>query len=60
MQAIEWKLNYEFIKFEVEDAHLILLLLEITILHTRHLVKILKKKTSHWQGNILSIMFASS
>jgi hypothetical protein len=28
MQTIEWKLNYEFIKFEVKDAHLILLLLE--------------------------------
>jgi hypothetical protein len=44
MQAIEWKLNYKFIKFEVEDAHLILLLLEITILHTQHLVKILKQR----------------
>jgi hypothetical protein len=47
MQAIEWRLNYEFIKFGVKDTHLILLLLEITILHTQHLVKILKKKTSH-------------
>lgn len=43
MQAIKWRLNYEFIKFQVEDAHLILLLLEITILHTQH-VKILKKR----------------
>jgi hypothetical protein len=44
MQAIEWRLNYEFIKFQVKDPHLILLLLEITILHTQHLVKILKKR----------------
>jgi hypothetical protein len=44
MQAIEWRLNYEFIKFGVKDTHLILLLLEITILHTQHLVKILEKR----------------
>jgi hypothetical protein len=44
MQAIKWRLNYESIKFQVEDAHLILLLLEITILHTQHVVKILKKR----------------
>jgi len=44
MQTIKQRLNYGFIKFQVEDAHLILLLLEITIPHTQHVVKILKKR----------------
>ncbi len=48
MQPIEWRLNYECIKFQVKDAHIILLLLEITILHIRHLVKILKKRPHVW------------